>query len=62
MTGASGEAQSLANDVVDAAQACVNGVYDLGEEAAGEVVAALLTANKLVGEALEKASAALVGK
>lgn len=62
MSGATGEAQGLANGVVDAAQAFLNGAYDLGEEAAREALGALITANKLIGEALEKASNAAVGK
>lgn len=56
------EAQSLANKVVDSAQELANITVDLGEDAAGAVLAALLTANKLVGEALESVGGLVVKK
>lgn len=62
MSGAVGEAQDLANKVVDAAQDLANLAVDLGEEAARDALAAVAIANKLVGEAIEKLSAAVVGK
>lgn len=62
MSGISGEAQGFANDVVDAAQSLANSVVDLGEEAARDALGALVIANKLIGEALERVSNAAVGK
>lgn len=60
--GVTGDAQGLANKVVDSAQDLANGVVDLGEEAAAEALGAISTALKLLAETVDTLSAKLVGK
>lgn len=57
---ASGAAQGAANRLVDEAQALANAAVDVGEEAAAQVLAAVIQANKTIGEALEALAAKLV--
>lgn len=60
--GMTGTAQKAANNLVEAAQEVANEAVDLGEEALATVLRSVLTANKLIGEALESAVEQLVGK
>jgi hypothetical protein len=59
--GVSGDAQSAANQLVNAAQEIANSAIDLGEEAAGSVLDAVITANSLLGGVLETLKGKLVG-
>lgn len=60
--GVSGEAQELANDVLDKAQSLANSAVDLGEEAAADVLSTAAAALKALAGVVDSLSSALIGK